>query len=325
VSALLNQLKFDPSMQTGWGKRGYNWEFGLSVQQELTPRLSLDVGFFRKWYGNFQVADNQALAPSDFNFINIAVPSDSRLPGGGGYTVTGFPVIKPTVGGGGFVTNANVVKLSDDVGRQIEHYNGVDVNLNARLSSGFFASGGFSTGRTSTDNCEVQSALPEVAFESLNFFSPFFFTTMPNQYCKRDGIFLTQVKALGGYTIPKVDLLVSGTFQSLPGVNVEARDALLFLPGVGGLQQFLGNYHVIEPGQVYGQRLNQIDIRVAKILKYGRTRTTVGFDVYNLLNTDVVTGQNNTYTPVPGGQAIWQVPNLILQARFAKFSLQVDF
>jgi hypothetical protein len=38
-----------------------------------------------------------------------------------------------------------------------------------------------------------------------------------------------------------------------------------------------------------------------------------------------VTGQNNTYTPVPGGQGIWQVPNLILQARFLKFSLQVDF
>jgi hypothetical protein len=78
---------------------------------------------------------------------------------------------------------------------------------------------------------------------------------------------------------------------------------------------------------VYGDRLNQIDIRVAKVLRFGRTRTTVGFDVYNLLNTDVVTGQDSTYTPtgVAGGQAIWQVPNLILQARFAKFSLQVDF
>jgi len=325
VSQLLTQLAFDPSMQTGWGKRGYNWEFGVSVQQQLASRLSLDVGFFRKLYGNFQLADNLALAPSDFNFINITAPADARLPGGGGYTVTGFPVIKPTVGFGGFVVNQNVVKLSDDIGRQIEHYNGVDVNLNARLAGGFFGSGGFSTGRTSTDNCEVQAKLPEVAFESLNFFSPFFFTTMPNQFCKRDGVFLTQVKGLAGYTIPKADVLVSGTFQSLPGVNVEARDAQLFLPGVGGLQQFLGNYHIIEPGQVYGERLNQMDIRVAKIVRLGRARTTVGIDVYNLFNTDVVTGQNNTYTRVPGGQAIWQVPNLILQARFWKVSIQADF
>jgi len=327
VAALLNQLAFDPNLQTGWGKRGYNWEFSVGVQQELTSRLSLDVGFFRKWYGNFQVADNLALSPSDFSLINITAPADSRLPGGGGYTVTGFPVIKPTTGFGGFVTNQNVVKLSDDVGRQIEHYNGVDVNLNARLRGGFFGSGGFSTGRSSTDNCGVQAKLPEVGFESLNFFSPFFFTTMPSQYCKRDGIFVTQVKGLAGYTIPKADVLISGTFQSLPGVPVEARDSLPFLPGVGGLQMFPGiaNYHIIEPGQVYGDRLNQVDIRVAKILKFGRTRSTVGIDVYNLLNTDVITGQNNTYTPVPGGQAIWQVPNLILQARFIKFSIQTDF
>ena len=325
--ALLNQLQFDPNLQTGWGKRGYNWEFSVGVQQQLTSRLSLDVGFFRKWYGNFQVADNLALSSSNFNFINITVPADSRLPGGGGYTVTGFPVISPATGGGGFVTNQNVVKLSDDVGRQIEHYNGVDVNLNARLQGGFFAQGGFSTGRTSTDNCDIVSKLPEVGFESLNFFSPFFFTTMPNQYCKRDGIFTTQVKASGGYTIPRADVLISGTFQSLPGVPVEARDSLPFLPGVGGLQQFPGiaNFHIIEPGQVYGDRLNQIDIRIAKVLKFGRARTTVGFDVYNLLNTDVVTGQDNTYTPVPGGTAIWQVPNLILQARFFKFSAQIDF
>lgn len=327
VSALLNVLKFDPNMQTGWGKRGYNWEFGVSVQQELTSRMSLDIGFFRKWYGNFQVADNGALAPSDFNFINLTAPADARLPGGGNYTVTGFPVIKPTVGFGGFVTNANVVKLSDDVGRQIEHYNGVDVNLNARLSAGFFGSGGFSVGRTSTDNCEVMSKLPEVGFESLNFFSPFFFTTMPTQFCKRDGVFTTQIKGLAGYTIPKADVLVSGTFQSLPGVNVEARLSAPFRPDVGGLQQFpgLAVFHVIEPGQVYGERLNQTDIRVAKVLRFGRARTMVGIDVYNLFNTDVVTGQNNTYTPVPGGVGIWQVPNLVLQARFWKISAQIDF
>ena len=40
---------------------------------------------------------------------------------------------------------------------------------------------------------------------------------------------------------------------------------------------------------------------------------------------DTITGQDNLYTPVPGGQAVWQVPNLILQARFIKISAQFDF
>ena len=150
VAALLNQLKFDPNLQNGYGKRGYNWEFSAGVQQQLGNRMSLDIGFFRRWYGNFQVVDNLALnTATDFNYINLQAPADPRLPGGGNYTVTGFPVVKPSVGFGGFVTNQNVVKLSDDVGRQISHWNGVDVNLNSRLQNGFFAGGGFSTGRTS--------------------------------------------------------------------------------------------------------------------------------------------------------------------------------
>jgi hypothetical protein len=328
VAQLLSQTSFDPNLQTGWNKRGYNWEFSTGIQQQLTSRISMDVGFFRKWYGNFQVADNLALAASDFSLINITAPVDSRLPGGGGYTVTGFPVLKPTVGFGGFgIANQNVVKLSDDVGRQIEHWNGVDVNFNARLQGGFFASGGFSTGRTSTDNCEIVNKLPEVGFESLNFFSPFFFTTMPNQFCKRDGAFVTQVKGYGSYTIPRIDVQLSLTFQSLPGVDVTAPLSAPFLPGVGGLQSLPGiaNFHIVEPGQLYGDRLNQTDIRVAKIIKLGRVRTNVGVSVFNLFNTDVVTGQNNTYTPVPGAQGIWQVPNLVLQARFVKFSILADF
>jgi hypothetical protein len=219
------------------------------------------------------------------------------------------------------------VKLSDDVGRQIEHWNGVDVNITARLRQGFIAQGGFSTGRTSSDNCEIVAKLPEVGFESANFFSPFFFTTMPTQFCKRDGIFLTQVKGLAAYTIPKADVQVSATFQSLPGVPIEARDNLPFYPGVGGLQAlgFASNFHIVEPGTQYGERLNQVDLRVGKILKAGRTRTSINFDIYNLFNTDTITGQNNGYFPVPGGQAVWQVPNLILQARFLKIGAQIDF
>jgi hypothetical protein len=328
VAQLLSQTSFDPNLQNGWNKRGYNWEFSAGVQQQLTSRLSVDIGFFRKWYGNFQVADNLALSASDFNLINITAPVDPRLPGGGGYTVTGFPVLKPTVGFGGFgIANQNVVKLSDDVGRQIEHWNGVDVNFNARLQHGFFASGGFSTGRTSTDNCDIVNKLPEDGFESLNFFSPFFFTTMPNQFCKRDGVFTTQVKGLASYTIPRIDVQVSATFQSLPGVDITAPLSAPFLPGVGGLQSLPGiaNFHIVEPGQYYGDRLNQTDIRLAKIIKLGRVRANLGFSVFNLFNTDVVTGQNNTYTQVPGGQGIWQVPNLVLQARFAKVSLLFDF
>ena len=110
-------------------------------------------------------------------------------------------------------------------------------------------------------------------------------------------------------------------------MNVEARLNAPFLPNVGGLQSIpgLNGYHIIEPGTENGGRLHQLDIKFSKIFKSGRTRTMVGLDIYNTFNVDTITGQDNGYTPVPGGQAVWQVPNLILQARFIKFSAQFDF
>lgn len=48
----------DPATYRGWGAREYNWEFSTSVQHEVVPRVSVDVGYFRRIYGNFLVTQN---------------------------------------------------------------------------------------------------------------------------------------------------------------------------------------------------------------------------------------------------------------------------
>jgi acetyl/propionyl-CoA carboxylase alpha subunit len=75
----------------------------------------------------------------------------------------------------------------------------------------------------------------------------------------------------------------------------------------------------IDPGTVYGDRLNQVDFRVGKVIRYGRTRATASVDFYNALNVSTILAQNNTF------RAAWQQPNSIMPARFAKVSLQFDF
>ena len=42
--------------------------------------------------------------------------------------------------------------------------------------------------------------------------------------------------------------------------------------------------NLIPPATLWGARRNNVDLRVAKILKYGQTRTQVGVDIFNLLN-----------------------------------------
>ena len=72
----------------GWFGRPYDWGFGVSVQHELRPRLSVDASYNRRWWGNDTVVDNLAVGPADFDAYTVTAPVDSRLPGGGGYTIT---------------------------------------------------------------------------------------------------------------------------------------------------------------------------------------------------------------------------------------------
>jgi Carboxypeptidase regulatory-like domain len=305
-------IAYDPDVLVGWGKRPYNWEFSTAVQHELTPRVAVDVGYFRRWYGNFLVTDNRAVVTSDFSSYSVTAPSDSRLPDGGNYSVPGLYDLNKLGQVDNFVTFTN------NYGKFLEHWNGVDVTVNARLQRGVMLQGGVSTGRTSMDVCDIRAELPE-----LNITTPFTVnTTTP--FCHIDSNFLTQVKMLGTYTVPKIDVQFSGTFQSLPGPQVTASRVTpnseiqpsLGHPLAGGAQN--ATINIVSPGTMYGERLNQLDLRFAKILQFGRARTALNFDLYNSLNGNAVLSQNNNY-------AAWQVPLAILDARLFKISVQVDF
>ena len=65
---------------------------------------------------------------------------------------------------------------------------------------------------------------------------------------------------------------------------------------------------------MYGDRINQLDFRIAKILRYGRTRTMVGVDIYNSLNSSAILTYNAAYSPT----GAWNTPVTVLTARLAE-------
>ena len=48
----------DPDILSGRGVRSADWQIGASVQQEVLPRVSVEVGYYRRWLQNFLVTDN---------------------------------------------------------------------------------------------------------------------------------------------------------------------------------------------------------------------------------------------------------------------------
>ena len=86
----------NPDTLKGWGVRENDWQWGVTVQQELAPRMSVEVGYARRWWHGFTVTDNLLRGPEDYEAWTITAPSDPRLPNGGGY-----PINLHTVDAGG--------------------------------------------------------------------------------------------------------------------------------------------------------------------------------------------------------------------------------
>jgi hypothetical protein len=326
---------WDDNYIHGWGKRPYNWELAATVQQQLFPRVSLSVGYFRRWFGNWYTTQNRALSPSDYTPFYLTAPLDSRLPGGGGYQVGPIYDVVPTKVG--LVDQYST--WASNFAEQTEHWNGFDINIAAREGR-FTAQGGTSTGRKYADNCALRAVLPELGSDVaglsaapvptvINGASP----TSP--FCHYQEPFLARGSGLAAYTIPKVEVQVSGTFQSNPGlppVGVTGTDlAALWVVPNAVARQALGRdlsggaanitVNMVQPGTVFADRVNQFDFRVAKILKFQRMRTQIMLDVYNLTNTNTPLTYNQTYNPT--GQ--WLTPTSVLTARFFKIGAQIDF
>jgi hypothetical protein len=299
----------DPEILRGWGVRSGDWGFGASIQQEVLPRVAVEAGYYRRWLVNFNVNDNRVVTAADFDTFSVTAPSDPRLPGGGGYVISGLYNVTPSL----FGRTDNLLTDAQSFGKQYQKYDGLMVNVSARPRNGLAVQGGINAGKTVMDNCAVRAALPEVG--------------ATNPYCHNDPGLVTRVSGLASYTIPRIDVLVSGTFRSDQGLPLSANYAvpsaeiaptLGRLPS-GGVPNIAIN--LIAPGEKWGDRVNELDIRVAKVLRLGRTRTNVGVDVYNVLNSSAVLNYNQTFIP---GRS-WLTPLMVLTPRFAKVSAQVDF
>jgi hypothetical protein len=312
---------YDADVLDGWGVRAGDWSLGVSVQQQLLERMSIEVGYYRRWFDGFTLNDNLALAPADLTPYTVDAPLDSRLPNGGGYPVGTLYDVVPAKAG----QVDNLATLAEKYGKQYQYFNGFDFTVSLR-ASGFTVQGGTSTGQNVADACDVRANLPELNVGiGAGLVGSTVSTTSP--YCHVAYGWLTQLRGLGTYSIPKIDAQVSAVFQSKPGQLLAANYAM----PASQVAQFLGRLpsgnvtnvtiNLIEPGSLYGDRINQLDFRFAKNFSFGGKRAMVSLDLYNVLNANPVLTYNNSFTP--GGP--WLQPNSILTGRLARISAEWMF
>jgi hypothetical protein len=324
----------------GFNKQFHNWQASVNLQHELTQGLALNVGYFRTWYGGFQVTENQAVPASAYDSYCVTAPRDSRLPGGGGNEICGLYDVNPTY----FGRVDQVVTQSSNYGEMSQVYDGVDLTLSGRFAQGGQFSGGVSVGRTVTDNCvlngngSLNNPTPTGAgFVFLNVLAPPATATAPRnaQFCHvaQPWASGTQLKFLVVYPLPW-DLETSAIVQNTPGVPITANYVVTNAEARRSLGRNLAacpsqatttctatvRTELIPWNTMFEPRLTQVDLRVSRLIRLGGTSRLRGtLDVYNVFNA------SNVLSMVPTYGSSWLNAAQVLSARLLRVGAQLDF
>jgi carboxypeptidase family protein len=370
---------YGDSLVSGWGKRQYEWQLGIGIQHEILPRLSGEVTYNKRLYRNLQSTDQLGLGCDRFNgavdhdacvdnllnyssptydFYTVKAPTDPRLPGGGGYTITGLNDQRINIPGtclsGGVPTVCRAVTIDPNLNYS---WQGVDTNFVWRGPKGIRINGGTSTGRTSRDRCAALVDAPNVRGRESNPYEA---------GCRAHTIWESRINGTAAYNIPVVDVLVSTVFQSLPGPQVAANftynksDLVWNAPsagrateacstaaaGVGCLGTARNLTTVTVPllltNEIIGERTSLFDLKIAKNIRFANKRATIGVDIYNLFNSDAINSYNTTFsgtfvngvfvpavdnpaTPTVNEGNHWLEPTGLVSSRFARVSVQFNF
>ncbi len=323
-----NITQVDPEILSGWGIRPYNWRFGASVQHELRPGVSLDAGYNRRHWGNFLVTYNQLVDASDYDVWTVPVPNHPNLPNAG--STASYVAITPAAAARGSQTfqtkESNVAGTS-----RTAYWHGVDLNATARMAGRLTLQLGTTTGRGVRNLCELWRARPQ--FQGSN----------RADACDVTEPWLTTLRGLATYTVPTVDVRVSGTVRSVRTVasenasngsslsanyqipNTVVRDELLGRLPAGATAAQNTTVNLLAPSELYPlARRTEVDLRLAKILRFRGTRVDLGVDVYNLFNSNTTTTYQQTYLYSNNG-ATWLAPTAILAPRLARFNVTVSY
>ena len=310
----------------GWGARDYDWQWSIGVQQEVLPRVSVDVAYSRRSFHSFIVTDNLNRDPSQYDAWTIMAPSDPRLPDGGGYPIT---VYTPTQAAAN-IPAQNYITWETDFGEaRTSYWQGVDFTATARTRQGLTLQFGTNTGRKKDDFCAT----------ALLIDNPDWRTAGPgNTNCRSNPPYQTTVRGLASYTIPRVDVLVSTAIRSQPPLTLTAtwpvpNSLVLQILGripPGGTAGGNTNVALLDDDhRLYADnRRTQVDLRVAKIFRLGKRRLDVGVDGENLFNTNYATNYDSTYQYSVGNTSTggtWYNPTAIYPPRYARLNITVSF
>jgi len=327
----------DDELRSGWGKRPATYEADLGVQHQIGSRASVTAMGYHRWNTNVIATENLALTRSQFSgpFCVVAPTTAteakaSLLPNQGGYPICGLYDVLPAANG----LTSNLVTSAKNIGTGVTQTNtGFTLSADMRLAS-VRLTGGVDMRNDQQNTCGLRDG-DHPAVAGIGGAPTFDASTFADgsQFCDTETGYRPDVKFSGSYELPW-GIVTSATFQNAAGPSITgtwaAPNSVIAAPGALGRNlaacPATGNctatktINLVQPQTDFGDRLNQIDVRLSKRFALGHgARVAINADLYNLTNSNWIIAYGTTFGPN------YLRPSQVLSPRMFKIGGQLDF
>jgi hypothetical protein len=315
---------FDPNL-----RRPYQLAYNLGLSHEVFRGVAVTGEWFHSDFKNMIARNNVARSASDYTPVTVYSPRD------------GTPITIYNVSSAKLNQVTNVDSTDENLTRK---YDGVELNVNARLPHGARIFGGLSSEKVVTNSCSAAANDPNISI-----------------FCdgsKNDIPWQNSFKLAGTYPLPWYGISVSGSLQALAGAALgtlplqygvftagtgfnqlngqgtfqQVTRSTTYQPGckgsctpgalvIPGLTAASFNVPLVAPGTEFTPRTNQVDFGMSKNFKVRTASFTPKLDIFNAFNSDDYTAVSSTQF----GAATYLQPSVILQGRIVRLGIDVKW
>jgi Carboxypeptidase regulatory-like domain len=297
--------------------RQYNWEFTAGVQHQIMPRLAVGGTFYKRRIKEIELNDRVGITRDDYTSFTIPMPSvtndlDVAAVLDASERITMYNLKRDRLSA---YNNAPLVDVSSN--DNLSLYTGMEVSFSTRLAGGAMLFGSWTTERNVSVFCESDDNPNGPSTGDLYQGRG---VSQGGRFCDQrqfDVPFANEFKLAGNYTLPYgVD--VGAVLQSFPGLErviTYTPPANLFPGGRTKSEAII----LTEPGELYMERWDQLDVNFKKNFRSGNKVFTLQLDYFNVFNnnpiramTDTVGGSLGRVTTILPGR----MPRVVFQMKF---------
>ena len=189
----LSATRVNPDIMSGWGVRPVDQQFNISVQQEVLPRVSVEVGYARRSWDNIYYTHSEGLTSAELRCDRLPDPA---APGSAGWRRRHGQVPDHQPGRADRIPEQHLHERAGGRGRHVlvARYGPERQRPHAQRVDD---SGRHHLGRRAQEICGVWAAYPNLVGNNRL------------DACDIQEEWTTNFRGLASYTIPRIDVLVS--------------------------------------------------------------------------------------------------------------------